>query len=287
MAESKSSFGDVCSRPQGFPPSRRRLRYARKGVRHHPWGLTPPEYPAHPPRTRAAQDCGSLVQMAERTWGVGEVFSRLTVVRRGRSENGRQYWVCDCSCGTKGLERRADKLVDGRVKSCGCLNREMADAAHAQALKTKQDRELLREAALQRRQAEIQQQRDTERNWTPADRTPTQRLSNLEKKHDSVKGTLHYMETPKEDPLWSLRYYAELILEDECHFCRGPLEDKTHSLTLRDDILGFAAFNAIPTCKLCMLIRMTAMDSLSFADMELLGPSLELIRLRRGQLHHY
>ena len=50
----------------------------------------------------------------------GATFGRLTVI--GRAEP-RRFWLCKCACGTlKNI--RHDHLVDGRVRSCGCLGRE-------------------------------------------------------------------------------------------------------------------------------------------------------------------
>jgi hypothetical protein len=54
------------------------------------------------------------------------VYGRLTVLRtRGNlSKTGRLLWLCKCSCGAeKEIEGRA--LRRGRIKSCGCLKREM------------------------------------------------------------------------------------------------------------------------------------------------------------------
>lgn len=52
----------------------------------------------------------------------GEVFGRLTVLRRSDRKSGRKtYWVCQCECGNI-KEVRSDCL--GIVNSCGCLKRE-------------------------------------------------------------------------------------------------------------------------------------------------------------------
>lgn len=54
---------------------------------------------------------------------LGEVYSRLTVVERSGVRGGNVYWLCRCQCGG-GCEATAHSLRSGRVKSCGCLNRE-------------------------------------------------------------------------------------------------------------------------------------------------------------------
>ena len=60
----------------------------------------------------------------------GQVFGRLTVLRRGEdyvSKNGRRRigWLCSCSCGNPNIIRvRAESLRSGETKSCGCLEKE-------------------------------------------------------------------------------------------------------------------------------------------------------------------
>ena len=60
----------------------------------------------------------------------GQRFNRLTVI--GPSEkrtNARyQYWNCTCDCGAATVTN-GSALRHGRVKSCGCLQREKARAA--------------------------------------------------------------------------------------------------------------------------------------------------------------
>jgi hypothetical protein len=56
----------------------------------------------------------------------GNVYGRLMVVgtNGNLTKGGRLMWVCKCSCGAeKEIEGRA--MRRGRIKSCGCLKREM------------------------------------------------------------------------------------------------------------------------------------------------------------------
>lgn len=53
----------------------------------------------------------------------GQRFTRLTVVCRTTSRERRYAWECRCDCGTQHFALTSD-LMRGRVKSCGCLNRE-------------------------------------------------------------------------------------------------------------------------------------------------------------------
>lgn len=61
----------------------------------------------------------------------GQVFARLTVLGySGLDSEGRNsIWLCRCSCG-KVVDVRADHLRSGRMKSCGCLRREISSQVH-------------------------------------------------------------------------------------------------------------------------------------------------------------
>lgn len=56
----------------------------------------------------------------------GERYGRLVVVSYSHSKNGR-HWLCRCDCGNESVAS-GGKLIIGRVKSCGCLQREIARA---------------------------------------------------------------------------------------------------------------------------------------------------------------
>ena len=54
----------------------------------------------------------------------GEVYARLTVIRRAESDKGgRRRYVCRCSCGGETVTAGYD-LRKGHTRSCGCLLRE-------------------------------------------------------------------------------------------------------------------------------------------------------------------
>lgn len=56
----------------------------------------------------------------------GQKFGRLTVTGYAGPNKSRSImWYCDCDCGTKGILVSGQYLRDGRVKSCGCLKREI------------------------------------------------------------------------------------------------------------------------------------------------------------------
>lgn len=50
-------------------------------------------------------------------------FTRLTAIRRIADLNGRSRWLCLCDCG-KEKHVLTQNLVNGHVKSCGCLSSE-------------------------------------------------------------------------------------------------------------------------------------------------------------------
>lgn len=56
----------------------------------------------------------------------GKTFGRLTVIREheGRNPNGRVKWDCLCSCGKRTVVH-GPLLIQGRVRSCGCLRRDI------------------------------------------------------------------------------------------------------------------------------------------------------------------
>ncbi len=57
----------------------------------------------------------------------GLKFGRLTVLHETRV-NGKKRWVCACDCGGA-TTTASEKLVSGRTKSCGCLQRERTSQA--------------------------------------------------------------------------------------------------------------------------------------------------------------
>jgi len=60
----------------------------------------------------------------------GMRFGRLCAEVIARSTRGETYWLCLCDCGTR-KEVRADRLVRGATRSCGCLRRDSARKSNA------------------------------------------------------------------------------------------------------------------------------------------------------------
>jgi hypothetical protein len=60
---------------------------------------------------------------------IGIRFDRLVVLRRGGQDKyGKIKWWCRCDCGNE-VEVFGDMLCRNRTKSCGCLQKELADGA--------------------------------------------------------------------------------------------------------------------------------------------------------------
>lgn len=56
---------------------------------------------------------------------IGQRFGRLTVISRNGTLGGHSAWLCRCDCGNKKTVV-LQNLKSGGVRSCGCLNKEIA-----------------------------------------------------------------------------------------------------------------------------------------------------------------
>lgn len=54
-------------------------------------------------------------------------FGRLKVTARAKNKGSKAAWLCLCDCGHETIVR-GDHLREGKVKSCGCLEREFRNA---------------------------------------------------------------------------------------------------------------------------------------------------------------
>lgn len=219
-----------------------------------------------------------------RGWTSGLKFGRLTLIEKvaaGDCPSGRQAWFCNCDCGTQGFVARADKLSNGRNQSCGCLKRELADTAHKIRLERQEQRTRSTVNRFAEQQDAVNKIREQEAAWTPTDRSKHRPRLDIDKKHDQLKGLLFYSGTPRTDPLWSLRYYTELIRDNECYYCGSTLEDEKHSLDFFGEVFIVQAFEVVPSCQSCIARRMSHPRPLSFEEMRFLIPGLNLIRLQK------
>ena len=58
---------------------------------------------------------------------IGNRYTRLVVIGRAVQMDARARWVCRCDCGTI-KPVLAQSLLEGSIKSCGCLRAETARA---------------------------------------------------------------------------------------------------------------------------------------------------------------
>ena len=57
---------------------------------------------------------------------IGESYNDLTIINvEYNSKNNNFYYICKCKCGNITTQRYAD-LINGKVKSCGCYQKEQA-----------------------------------------------------------------------------------------------------------------------------------------------------------------
>lgn len=55
----------------------------------------------------------------------GQRFGKLTAIKDiGKRYRGLAIWQCRCDCGNE-VVVNAHSLKDGKIRSCGCLNREV------------------------------------------------------------------------------------------------------------------------------------------------------------------
>lgn len=55
---------------------------------------------------------------------IGKRFERLKVVKFYKKDEHHVYWVCKCDCGKEKVVRN-QHLISGKIRSCGCLAREI------------------------------------------------------------------------------------------------------------------------------------------------------------------
>lgn len=65
---------------------------------------------------------------------IGKKFGRLIILEYIGKINGHSYYKCQCNCGTI-KKVRLDHLIHGRIRSCGCLQREIITEGRKKAIK--------------------------------------------------------------------------------------------------------------------------------------------------------
>ena len=93
-------------------------------------------------RSGSTRSCGCLHKEVVNISLVGNKYGRLSVVEQGKHIGGKIAWVCKCECGNI-TEVSGDHLKSGRVRSCGCIRKEMVGTKHPNYNPNKTDEERL------------------------------------------------------------------------------------------------------------------------------------------------
>ena len=68
------------------------------------------------------QSCGCLKHEKPYKDLTGQIFGKLTVVRKDETDKDRIHWLCKCECGNPLLKSvSAQNLLTGHTTSCGCI----------------------------------------------------------------------------------------------------------------------------------------------------------------------
>lgn len=71
------------------------------------------------------KSCGCIKHKSNAKDLIGQVFGRLTVIKRKGTVGSRALWRCRCECG-RYTDVRSIDLLSGNTKSCGCLGNHFA-----------------------------------------------------------------------------------------------------------------------------------------------------------------
>lgn len=103
----------------------------------------------------------------------------------------------------------------------------------------------------------------------------------LEGRHSKVKKTLRDEHVDQTDPLYSIRFYAELIRDNICHYCKGSLNPTSHALDCMNNEEPHACYNVVPCCWPCNALKS---NRFSYEEMMLLVPTLRSIYRARNNV---
>jgi hypothetical protein len=217
--------------------------------------------------------------------------------------HGRIKWRCLCDCGNISTPDSSD-LKNGRIKSCGCLRRDMAGSAQRLDLTGKRFGRLVVIATLSRGPVTWKCLcdcgktiiRETERLTSGARSCgcyrsdllssrrrilPYQAVFNKAKAGAAKRGLEFDI---------SLEFYQSLA-EKPCHYCdaslvwsehtgvRGGTDGRRgHNLDRKDNNMGYTEDNVVPCCPICNILKM---DHIGYEEMKFfIGPSRKAYRER-------
>ena len=73
-----------------------------------------------------------------------------------------------------------------------------------------------------------------------------------------------------------LKEFEKLLEPNECHYCKGPLQETGVGLDRKDNLKPYEISNVVPCCKSCNSIKG---DGLSHSEMTL---AMAVIKAKRG-----
>lgn len=102
----------------------------------------------------------------------------------------------------------------------------------------------------------------------------------VSRRHSNLYRSLRIEKVPETNLIWNLNFYTQLVLDNECHYCGGPLPKKGHGLDRLNSSIGHVCYNVVPCCGSCNGLKGHV---ISYEEMMILRPGLFEIRRRREQ----
>lgn len=87
-------------------------------------------------------------------------------------------------------------------------------------------------------------------------------------RHKALCNFLRKEKVPKTDMLWRFNFYAELIKENCCHYCEGPLNETGLGLDAVHNVVGHRCYNVVPCCGSCNQKKMHDVSYESFMEIK-------------------
>lgn len=176
----------------------------------------------------------------------------------------------------RGLCRRCDVVLDVYNSTAATLRKGKGACRECKQAESAEWREKRPDSV---RAAHTRYQMDKANN--------PERLAKNRDYRGTIKGRLSYFkcvtrqeDVPDTDILRNEHFYTELIKDNECHYCLGPLAKTGIGLDRMDSNQAHLCFNVVPCCWYCNTLKM---HNTSYEEMWLLVPGLREIRRRREE----
>ena len=150
----------------------------------------------------------------------GQVFNRLTVIAKDRTEKKHTYWRCQCSCGNVKAVKTGH-LRPGHTQSCGCLGAETVKLNGARSAATMRQRFLDKQSLDTRKCSDCE--KDLTRDKFAKNKTNPSGLANVCKACSKIRGRTWVLKqsfnlTPED---WQTIFNHQQGL---CAICKNPLK---------------------------------------------------------------